>query len=1090
MSLFSARPSTPQQKLLLRYHLTLITASILIAIVAIIAVSWQVLKESEEESNLVMDLVHSRANEIETSLNSIIDRIREFHRLSQDLLESRDQLPPAPLHRYLGQKVKDKHFSTEFGEAAPDPHKTGLFHGLGIYKNFPEKLKIEANAALWMLPFIRVAVETTPQLAYLYIQGASFRYASIYPPITYEEVTKNFGDITGFSDAAYSASFWKQALPENNPERKPVWSDIYVDLAGADLFISYTIPIYVKETFFGIAAGDLGLRSLSRSLHTSPYAQGRFYLVNEKREILGPFDKPFDQSFTIDNLKDKLPEKLQLLDFSQLSPKKASVIKKHDYAIFSIPFKVAPWHLLYVVPEGALIHSIRAQLIMGLSWIVGILLLLLFAYRIFRSHYIQPAFQLIAHIDQQAKRPLTPTETEIPPLWKDWFHQVTEAFQSSWKNAERFRSLFENLPISVWEINASDVYKHLSELKAQGVTDLPAYLQENEHFSEMMAKTMIVRDVNQATCSLIAIEDKKAFLSQGGVFFKRFSEEAFRQILDALWRQSSQHYCDASAITKTGLRRHIALHWSIPQAHQHDFSRILITLNDITSRKEAEARVKRLNLELEARVKERTQDLQHANLALEEARDRAEGANRAKTVFLANMSHELRTPLNAVLGFAQLMTQDLEVTQRQKENLGVILRSGNHLLSLINDVLDMSKIEAGRMELDKGSCDLHQLLNDVKEMVLGRAEEKGLYFSLQWHEKLPRFVELDDRKLRQILINLLGNAIKYTEEGEVILRVQNVSSPPEEDLSAPFYCRFEVQDSGPGITVEDQKKIFEPFYQVGGSSNKNQGTGLGLSITRQFVALLGGRIQVKSEKNQGSCFFFDLPLNLSQNMTTSESMEKPIVIALKPGQPQYRFLVVDDNADNRLLLTRQLETVGFQIETASQGLEAIEKFQSLKPDLIWMDLRMPVMNGLEATKKIRTLEGGDKVVIVALTASAFREDQHHILSSGCQAMMPKPYALHEIFTLLEELLEIEFIYAEEAKATATPISIDLFSRSPEILPPEERETLLSATLELDMDRALQATEKIATHDQALAEQLKQQIKAFQFDKLLEWLESQ
>ncbi len=341
--------------------------------------------------------------------------------------------------------------------------------------------------------------------------------------------------------------------------------------------------------------------------------------------------------------------------------------------------------------------------------------------------------------------------------------------------------------------------------------------------------------------------------------------------------------------------------------------------------------------------------LKQAEADLAEAKARAEAANRAKSAFLANMSHELRTPLNAVLGFSRLLKNDPDVTPRQQETLDIIARSGEHLLNLINNVLDMAKIESGRVVLEESEIDLPRLMSEIQSLMGVGAVEKGLRFALERDPDLPRFVAVDAGKLRQVLLNLVGNAIKYTNSGGVKLRARLTRQNDAERARV----RFEVEDSGPGISQEDCQRIFFPFVQLGGPAPAEAGTGLGLAICKQYVDLMGGQIGVDSKPGKGAVFYFTIPVRVLPSVAEPEEPKHGRILGLAEGQPACRLLIVEDQPENRLLLRRLLEPLGFELREAVNGQEAVAQFEQWHPHLIWMDIRMPVMDGLEAVRRIR-----------------------------------------------------------------------------------------------------------------------------------------
>ncbi|OQX32523.1 MAG: hypothetical protein B0D96_13530, partial [Candidatus Sedimenticola endophacoides] len=340
---------------------------------------------------------------------------------------------------------------------------------------------------------------------------------------------------------------------------------------------------------------------------------------------------------------------------------------------------------------------------------------------------------------------------------------------------------------------------------------------------------------------------------------------------------------------------------------------------------------------LEREVAERTEALQRQADELRRTRDAAEAANRSKSVFLANMSHELRTPLNAILGFARLMQRDGNLPGEQRRHLEVINRSGEHLLGMINDVLDMSKIEAGQLPVLPAPVDLWQLLEDIREMVRLRAEAKGLRFRLERDPDLPRYLETDSGKLRQILINLLVNAVKYTPEGGVAVRAATMVSD-----AGCLRLKIEVEDSGIGIEPDRQGLVFEPFVQAGGSGGE-EGAGLGLAIARRLARLLGGDITLRSEPARGSVFSLFLPLRVAREVVPAAAVPgERMVTGLRPGQPPWRLLSVEDHRDNRDLLRGILLRAGLELREAGDGREGVELYRSWRPHLVLMDIHMPV----------------------------------------------------------------------------------------------------------------------------------------------------
>jgi signal transduction histidine kinase/ligand-binding sensor domain-containing protein/CheY-like chemotaxis protein len=501
--------------------------------------------------------------------------------------------------------------------------------------------------------------------------------------------------------------------------------------------------------------------------------------------------------------------------------------------------------------------------------------------------------------------------------------------------------------------------------------------------------------------------------------------------------------------------------------------------------------------QLEILVDERTGELRETLVELEQSKEAAEAANRAKSVFLANMSHELRTPLNAILGFAQLMDRDANLTMNQRENLEIINRSGEHLLGLINEVLDLSKIEAGRMRLQETSFDLCGLLDSLEEMFRMRAEKKGLRLNFERASDVPRYVWMDQGKLRQVLMNLLGNAVKFTEAGGVALGVEVVSLG--EQMAEGFRLVFDVQDTGPGIAPEELETLFVPFEQTASGWQSQEGTGLGLAISQQYARLMGGDLTVTSpllppptSGGPGSVFRLEVPGAVAHASAVEAERSQRRVVGLLPGQPVRRVLIVEDNWANRRLLMQLLEPLGFEVREAENGKEAIEMWEHWSPHLILMDMRMPVMDGYEATQRIKATTKGQATVVVALTASALEEDRAVILSEGCDAFVRKPFREADLFSVFVDLLGVRFEYEDQpvvlpsrpdAPPRESPVAAALVVAMA-ALPDELVARLEEATVQADLEGISSAVDRVRQWDGVLADALADLARDFDHDGIL------
>ena len=466
------------------------------------------------------------------------------------------------------------------------------------------------------------------------------------------------------------------------------------------------------------------------------------------------------------------------------------------------------------------------------------------------------------------------------------------------------------------------------------------------------------------------------------------------------------------------------------------------------------------------------------------ARQAAEEASRAKSAFLSNMSHEIRTPLNAMLGFAQILERDGSLTPRQKEMIHTINRSGQHLLNLINDILDMSKIEAGRLELNPVDFCLHDLLEDLEMMFRSRAEAKGLQLLMERADDLPRYVHADEAKLRQVFINLVGNAVKFTKTGGVAVRVR-AETLERNSTQDTHLLRLvvEIEDSGPGIAADELELIFEPFRQSAAGRDAG-GTGLGLAVSRRLVELMGGSIGVRSELGKGSCFFFQVPVKLAAGAAQEVLASMRQVVGLEPGTGPFRILVADDRKDNRDLLRALLEPLGVEVKEAANGQEALDLFEGWSPHAVLMDMRMPVMDGYEATRRIKATEKGRITPVIAVTATAFEGAKREVMATGVDGYVRKPFRAEEIFAVLGKCLGLRYVYAEDTGQAAKDTNVGpLTSEDLAGLPEALRRDMLKAVEDGDMAELRALIAQIRETDAGMASKLKNLADQYDYEGL-------
>lgn len=551
--------------------------------------------------------------------------------------------------------------------------------------------------------------------------------------------------------------------------------------------------------------------------------------------------------------------------------------------------------------------------------------------------------------------------------------------------------------------------------------------QSEEQFRAIAESTSMAMLVSNISNGVISYANTSA-----GTMLHRESQDLIQQsiadlfYLESEWNQLQQQFLQTQSVRDYEIRLCKANRepiWVLASLHLlwlKGEQVLLSTFYDITLLKnteialrDSEAKLREQANLLEHRVEERTRDLQ-------QAKEAAEAASRSKAAFLANMSHELRTPLNAILGFAQLMLYDQELNAQHQSDLQTICNSGNHLLTMINDILEMSKLEAGSVMLKAKECNFYDIVDTARDMLSLKAQEKELLLDFKIAPDVPAYIYIDEGKLRQVLINLIGNAIKFTNTGHIYVRVfpETVNIGDGDSSDSNQYLYFEVEDTGLGISEAEQKTLFQPFVQTASGRRSQEGTGLGLSISHNYVKLMGGDMSVTSKLGEGSTFRFHIPLKsldlFDEELTTKSSNR---VIGIE-GNPSYRILIAEDIRLNRQLLNRILSPLGFEVREVSNGQDAIALWQDWSPHLIWMDVRMPILNGHEAASAIREIESkrkisaSQKVRIIALTANLVDLREEDLYLHGFDGLIAKPFTEDKIFSKMAEYLNLKYIYSQ------------------------------------------------------------------------------
>ncbi len=893
--------------------------------------------------------------------------------------------------------------------------------------------------------------------------------------------------------------WYTSAVEANN---QVTWSPIYLFIRG-EFGITASEAFYDSaNTFEGVMGVDITLTVLSdylRSFKLTP--QSQTYIIERSGELVATstdeamytilrheklgLENPMQRVQGVESQEpltratfEYIARTFSSLNAIQRVKQFQFTTQGQHYFLEIIPYRNLglDWLIILVVPEADVMAGIEGTrkkilLLCLLAFLITILLGILMARWISQqlSHLVLASRKIA---DRKLKSTVPRSFVKEIGLLSTSFNQMAQQLDDSFETLEsqveqrtkELQKSNQRLREEIWERKQTEKALRLSKAKFSKAF----HCNPNPCLIIQTADNKII-DVNESATQFLGYSVKELIEKTAESLGIWVNLEARQQIASLLQEQGVVRSIEQQFRTREGEIK-TAL-FSAELIHLNHQICALVILNDITQRKQAE-------------------------LALEKAKESAETANRAKSEFLANMSHELRTPLNAILGFSQLMVQDSSLTSEQSKTLQIINNSGEHLLDLINSILDLSKIEAGRITFDENSFDFYELLNTLEQMFQLKAISKGLILQFIQDSEIPQYLITDEGKLRQVLINLISNGIKFTEEGSITVKITAEKQHLIHQLAqGKWHISFEVIDTGLGISDQEIHSIFESFVQSETGRQSDQGTGLGLPISRKFVEMMGGKITVKSVIGKGSIFSFDIYASATDASTVQHQDRHRTVIGLAENQPQYRILVVDDRWENRQLMLKLLGSVGFQIRDAENGEKAVEIWQQWQPHLIWMDMRMPILNGYDATRQIRQLSPEKKTVIIGLTASAFEQDRGAVLQAGCDDFVRKPASSQTIFEKMTQHLGVRYIFAEDSSTHFNPEPISLLAGEIDwkvelfqVMSTEWITQFHQAALIGRDQKLLELIAEVPTENSTLAQALTHLTQNFEFDQLLELTE--